>query len=297
VKRLALGVALALAGTQAGFAQAAVKPVSPALWRDPAVDVKSPARMVAFQLPVDGAKINAVFYLASGSGPHPTLLLLHGFPGNEQNLDLAQAARRAGWNVLTLHYRGSWGSEGAFSFAHCAQDAATAARWLQDPQIARTYGIDRGRIAVAGHSMGGMMAARTMAEVSGLRGAFLIDPWDIGEQARENRSAVGLDDFRRKELEGDLPPLSGTSAEALLAEIAQVGPEFDLTQTVGAIADRPLALVYAKRGIGGQYGQKLAAAKGKHGPLTAALWPTDHSFSDHRLRLTALLLQWLGSLR
>ncbi|RVU03592.1 alpha/beta fold hydrolase [Novosphingobium umbonatum] len=293
MKRFALAVALVLGGP----VQAYAKPVSSALWQDPAVDAKAPARMVAFQLPVDGAKINAVFYLAAGSAPHPTLLLLHGFPGNEQNLDLAQAARRAGWNVLTLHYRGSWGSEGAFSFAHCAQDAATAARWLQKPEIAKLYRIDPRRIAVAGHSMGGMMAARTMAEVSGLRGAFLIDPWDIAEQRRQNQSPASLEDFRRNELEGDLPPLSGTSAEALLTEISQVGPEFDLTKTVGVIADRPLALIYAKRGIGGQYGQKLAAAKGKHGPLTAALWPTDHSFSDHRLKLTALLLQWLGSLR
>ncbi len=28
--------------------------------------------------------MNALFYLASGTGPHPTLLLLHGFPGYEQ---------------------------------------------------------------------------------------------------------------------------------------------------------------------------------------------------------------------
>ena len=35
------------------------------------------------------------------------MILFHGLPGNEQNLDLAQAIRRANWNVLTLHYRGS----------------------------------------------------------------------------------------------------------------------------------------------------------------------------------------------
>src|ERR1700737_1036299 len=35
-----------------------------------------------------GARVNAVFYLASGAGPPPVVLLLHGFPGNEQNMDL-----------------------------------------------------------------------------------------------------------------------------------------------------------------------------------------------------------------
>jgi predicted alpha/beta-fold hydrolase len=37
------------------------------------------------------------------------VILFHGLPGNVQNLDLAQAIRRANWNVLTLHYRGSLG--------------------------------------------------------------------------------------------------------------------------------------------------------------------------------------------
>ncbi|MDO8912512.1 MAG: hypothetical protein Q8N10_08825 [Phenylobacterium sp.] len=32
--------------------------------------------------------------------------------GNEKNLDLAQAVRRAGWNAVTFNYRGSWGSPG-----------------------------------------------------------------------------------------------------------------------------------------------------------------------------------------
>jgi poly(3-hydroxybutyrate) depolymerase len=91
-------------------------PVPVAVVADPPADRAAPAHMIAFQLPSEGAMLNAVIYVAAGKGPHPTLLLLHGFPGNEQNLDLAQAARRAGWNVLTLHYRGSWGSPGPFPF-------------------------------------------------------------------------------------------------------------------------------------------------------------------------------------
>jgi hypothetical protein len=33
----------------------------------------------------------SVIYIASGAGPHPTVLMLHGFPGNEKNLDLAHS--------------------------------------------------------------------------------------------------------------------------------------------------------------------------------------------------------------
>ena len=72
--------------------------------------------METFQLPSHGAKLNALAYVAAGGGPHPVVIILHGFPGNEKNLDLAQTIRRAGWDVLYFDYRGSWGSPGDFSF-------------------------------------------------------------------------------------------------------------------------------------------------------------------------------------
>ncbi|MFN3725654.1 MAG: alpha/beta hydrolase family protein [Allosphingosinicella sp.] len=105
------------------------------------------------------AEMNALMFQAAGPGPHPTLLLLHGLPGNERNLDLAQAARRAGWNVLTFTYRGAWGSEGTFSFQHAVADTEAALRWLRSEEAAQDYGVDSARIVVVGHSMGGFMAA------------------------------------------------------------------------------------------------------------------------------------------
>ena len=89
----------------------------------PAGAAKS-AAMDAVQIFSGDAAMNAIVYTPGGTGPHPALVLFHGFPGNEQNLDLAQAARRAGFVVLTLHYRGSWGSPGTFSFANAAADGA-----------------------------------------------------------------------------------------------------------------------------------------------------------------------------
>src|SRR6478735_5430489 len=106
-------------------------PVASPATEDAPIDKSAPAGVTAFVLDSAGSGMNALMYTAAGAQPHPTLLLLHGFPGNEQNLDLAQAARRAGWNVLTLHYRGSWGSEGAFSFGSAAEDARTALAFLR----------------------------------------------------------------------------------------------------------------------------------------------------------------------
>ena len=70
---------------------------------------QSPPRIEELTIKSHGMRMPGLAYLAAGNGPHPTVLLLHGYPGNEKNLDVAQALRRLGWNVVFFHYRGAWG--------------------------------------------------------------------------------------------------------------------------------------------------------------------------------------------
>src|SRR5277367_7107906 len=158
-----------------GSASAAIAQTVPAaVIADPPVDKAYPADLQVAAIPSHGSVMHGVLYIASGAGPHPALLLMHGFPGDEQNLDLAQSARRAGWNVLTFHYRGSWGSEGTFSFSHALEDADSAIVFLRDPANAKKYRIDSRRIVEAGHSMGGLIAAHSGANDKAIIGAVLI---------------------------------------------------------------------------------------------------------------------------
>jgi pimeloyl-ACP methyl ester carboxylesterase len=259
---------------------------------DPAADAANPAGMSAFVIPTDGGAMNAVMYTAAGRGPHPTLLLLHGFPGNEQNLDLAQAARRAGWNVLTLHYRGSWGSPGTFSFGNAAKDAHRALEYLHDPAVVAKYRIDTKYVAVAGHSMGGFMAADTAADDPLVAGLFLIDAWDPSATAQSLSTPAGVAAWK-EEVEGDLPPLAGTSYDALTAEITGNADRFDLGKRVLAYGNRPLLLVGAERGIGAQSRTVAGEAQSAGAAAQFMIWPTDHSFSDKRVALADLLVRWL----
>src|SRR5580693_6193688 len=130
-----------------------------AITTDPPRDKDFPAAMEAPDIISHNTRLNAVFYLASGAGPHPVVLLLHGFPGNEQNMDLAYAIRRAGWNVLIPHYRGSWGSAGSFSFRNAIEDTQAAVEFLRDPENAKRYRYDATKIVAVGHSMGGFLVA------------------------------------------------------------------------------------------------------------------------------------------
>lgn len=262
---------------------------------DPPLDTAHPAAMAAFVIPSADGAMNAVMYTAAGAGLHPTLLLFHGFPGNEQNLDLAQAARRAGWNVLTLHYRGSWGSPGTFSFAHCLEDGANALAFLRLPATIAKYGIDTSRIAVAGHSMGGIVAARVAADDPKVIGAFLIDPADFAAIGRSFVDPKQREDFLAGEVRGDMPPLAGTSEAAIMEEVGHAGTSLDLVATMPRLAGRPIALIGAQRGIGFM-AEAAAAEARKDGArhLEAETLPTDHSFSDQRIALASRLVGWLG---
>jgi hypothetical protein len=64
---------------------------------DPPPDPAYPATMAWPDVSSHAAKMYSLLYIASGAGLHPTVLMLHGLPGNEKNLDLAYSIRRAGW--------------------------------------------------------------------------------------------------------------------------------------------------------------------------------------------------------
>lgn len=267
--------------------------IHPAVISDPAPDAAYPAGMEAFVIPAEGGAMNAVLYRAAGAGLHPALLLLHGFPGNEQNLDLAQAARRAGWHVLTLHYRGSWGSPGSFSFDHASQDAFTAVQFLEAPATVAKYRIDTSAIVVAGHSMGGFMAADAAAAEPRVAGLFLIDPWDPSQTAA-TLDTPAVEAAWKAEVAGDLPPLSGATYDSLTAEIRGNSEKFDLGRRLAGYGRRPLTILGAEKGIGAQARKVAADAQGANPSARLMVWPTDHSFSDKRIALADALVRFLS---
>jgi pimeloyl-ACP methyl ester carboxylesterase len=273
-------------------AQAKEPAIHRAVIADRAPDAANPPGLSAFVIPSGDGAMNAVMYTAAGRGPHPTLLLLHGFPGNEQNLDLAQAARRGGWNVLTLHYRGSWGSPGIFSFTHAAQDTHAALAFLRDPVTVAKYRIDPAYVAVAGHSMGGFMAADAAADDPRIAGLFLIDPWDPAQTAAELSTPEGEAAWKA-EVAGDLPPLNGATYDTLTGEMTGDTARFDLRRRVIAYGQRPLVLIGAEKGLASMVRTVAADAQSAGTAAELSVWPTDHSFSDRRIALADALLRWL----
>jgi pimeloyl-ACP methyl ester carboxylesterase len=265
------------------------------LYEDALPDKSCPATTTAEAIASGRVNLNALLFKAAGAGPHPTILLLHGLPGNEQNLDLAQSLRRAGWNVLTLHYRGSWGTPGSFSFANCLEDAATAMTWLRQ-EAAVAGKVDAGQLVVVGHSMGGFIAAHLAASDPDIKAACLISGVDLGSsfgsRQREADAVAAVDD--NVGFGEGLHILSGTSAEALAMEAFKYGPAWRLAGYSAKLADRPLLLLTSDDGFAAA-SKKLgdAVATISRGKLSEVHLPTDHSYSDHRIRLQVEVLNWL----
>ena len=265
-----------------------------AVTRDPPRDAAHPAAMKALAIPSGATSLNAVLYTAAGAGPHPAVLLLHGFPGNEQNLDLAQAMRRAGWDVLTLHYRGSWGTPGAFSFRHVLEDADAALTWLRSPAGAAA-GVDGGRIAVVGHSMGGMATAYEAGRDPSILGAGLISA--AGMNLFDGPKAEAVKKLGDEYGAATMHTLAGTTPEALYAEVAADPTPFTLNTYAAGAARKGVLVVTSDDGLASLDDSFAAAVTASGGSPRQVHLATDHSYSDMRITLETIVVNWLATLR
>jgi pimeloyl-ACP methyl ester carboxylesterase len=243
---------------------------------DPPRDAAHPARMEVLHIPSGGVNINGVAYLASGEGAHPTVVLFHGLPGNEKNLDLAQAVRRAGWNAVTVNYRGSWGSPGEFRFGGNLEDANAVLAFVRDAANARRLGIDPQRVVVAGHSMGGWVTAFTAAHHPELLGAVLISSADMGLVGTMPRDK--LTDFMADNMES----LSDVTAQGMADELIGGTSRWRFAEAASGLARLPLLALTSDDGLAPHTDSLVQRVRALGNTrVTVVHEPTDH----YRMRL------------
>lgn len=293
IRRQKLRWALMLLGLSLTAGGAWATAIPPAIYTDPPHDQLHPPRMETLHIPSNGVKINGVAYLAAGAGLHPTAVFFIGLPGNEKNLDLVQAVRRAGWNAITFFYRGSWGSPGSFGFAHCVQDAAAALTYLRTKPVAQSLGIDARRIVIVGHSMGGWVAVETAAQDHQLAGVGLISAADMSKDfpgAMPHAPLVKL-------LSGLMESLADQTPERMAAELQAHAAQWRFDQAYDRIGHVPVLVVTANDRYGPS-DNALASALRTRGnrSITVVHMDTDHTYSDHRIALEAAVITWLQSL-
>jgi pimeloyl-ACP methyl ester carboxylesterase len=256
---------------------------------DPPRDSAHPARMEVLHIPSAGVNINGVEYVASGAGSHPTFIFFHGFPGNEKNLDLAQAVRRAGWNAITVNYRGSWGSPGVFHFGGNLEDADAVLAFVRDTGNARRLNIDPRRIVIAGHSMGGWVTVLTAAHHPELLGAILISPADMGRNSSSPRADVV------SMTADNMESLAGVTAESMADELLRAPATWRFESAAAGLAHLPLLVLTSDDGLGPRADSLVMRERALGNTrITTLHVVTDHSWSDRRIALESAVITWLG---
>jgi len=248
-----------------------------------------------------GARLNGLIYRAAGEGPHAVAVFFHGFPGNEKNLDLAQAVRRAGWDAVYFDYRGSWGSGGAFSLANSLDDVSAVLAWIRAPANVSKYRLDASRIAIVGHSFGGWLALLGARREPPPVCVAALAAWNVGWTARHLDDS-GLRDETVSEFRDATDPAGGplrTTADALLKELTSAPSAWDYLSDASSLKGRALLLVAATRDTPDEdpamHARLERAVRDAGGTLVKSVTlEDDHVFSASRVRLAELLVEWLN---
>jgi pimeloyl-ACP methyl ester carboxylesterase len=267
----------------------AAQTIPNAVIADPAPDAKFPAKLIQLRYTSGGIALPARLFLASGGKPHPTVLMLHGFPGTEMNFDLDRAIQRAGWNVLAIEYRGVWGGGGTFSFSHTIDDAQAGLAWLRDPANDAKYLIDPKTIVVIGHSMGGFDTVMLSSDKQ-VAGSVVISGADIGGRLAK---AAGKPISALREDWGDDASYTNMTLAEMVADGAANRERWDWRRNAARLAGRPLLLLSSNDGLKPDADIAAAAVKKAGGTATEIKMETDHSYNDHRIALAAAIVAWL----
>ncbi len=216
------------------------------------------------------------------SGPRPTVLILHGVPGIEKNYDLAHLFRDKGWNALIFHYRGCWGSPGVYSLETIPADVLAAVSYLDS---GRYEFIDRRRLAVVGHSLGGWAAVLAAAREPRLQ-AVAVYGSVTGPAQQDWVPSYAAAEFT--------PWLHGITPREFVTQWRNLDQKFSALESAKLLAPRPFLVIHSRGDevIPFRDGRSLYDHAAE--PKTFLEHPiADHAFTWHRTWLQNHLIDWL----
>jgi len=244
-----------------------------------------------------------LYYPASGSGPWPTLIYIHGGGWNSGDRheivglrDLPELTG-AGYVVASIDYRLS----PEYYFPAMIQDAKCAVRFLRAK--ADRYGLDAQHIGVWGTSAGGHLAA--LLGVSDANAGWNVGQW-LDQSSRVQAVIVlsGLSDFSLQiPLPNVMQTLFGTTTPSA-AQVALVSPV-----TYVSSDDAPFLIIHGERDwmvppeqavrlhasleAAGVPSQLLLVKNGGHGlmPMGAAIRPTMNEILNTMISFLGALLK------
>lgn len=271
------------------------------VFEDPQIkDQEYPYSMLPLIFTSSNEKMLGTFFLTSGIGPHPTVLLLHGFPGNEVNYDIAHAVKRLGFNVMVFHYRGSWGSGGNFSFTNGLEDVSSAIQFLGSDIALKDYRVDKEKIILVGHSFGGFAVLLNAVNYKKIKNIASLAGFNFGYFSQFAQHDNNIKDVTMEGLSLGSQLLNNADPQLLYNEMIANQNDWNLLNLNNKLKGKNILLV------GAEY-DTVSPLVIHHTPLVEKLQATEnnitdiviksgHSFSCCRIKLTEVIIDWIKNI-
>jgi len=256
-----------------------------------------------------GVLLKGKFYVAEGEGAFPTVILLHGLPGNETDvLGLGSKLSEAGFNALTFNYSGTFQSQGQMSFDNTQKDIKAVFEFLHRQENVISYKIDTARIHLGGWCFGGGMALAYAAGHPEISAVFSVAGNDHAEFFREYArnpefqkmvddmfASVGAPAGPVRFAKGALPK------EIVKAGLDKLNPIYDLRKSAPDLAPKDILL------IGGWDDRQVtieqfvlpfyrALEKEKAKNVKIVGFQDDHYFKNSRAEVALTIIEWLKTI-
>ncbi|MFO7853447.1 MAG: alpha/beta fold hydrolase [Bacteroidota bacterium] len=246
------------------------------------------------------------FYETEGTGVFPTVILLHGFPGNDKDiLDIGRKLPEAGINALTFNYSGTHQSEGLFNFENSQKDIKAAFEFIYHSGNISKYKIDTNHVYLGGYSYGGGMALTYAANHPETQSVFSIAGNDHGAFIKEYNHNPEVRDMIDKMFDDlkNQPEIvrfgpGGTPEAMAEMEIIKLNPTYDLRYCAPMLAQKNILLIGAWDDVNVSIEnvvlplyRALKNEKAKNVKITAV--QDDHSFRNSREELAQIIIEWI----
>jgi len=250
----------------------------------------------------EGSKIQGIFYHANINKPAPTVILLHGSPGNDKEpLGLGTKMMQEGINALAFNYRGTWKSEGFSSPKNSIQDVNSAVAFLLSPNTINKFTIDTTNLFIVGYSYGGNIALMGSLNNPSIKKVISIGGADLSEIARLIKNDENFRKYFKSTMEErrrNSEMVRSQSGKAMAEELISTMDQFDFVKHANELAKKDILLI-------GGWLDKQSTLEGHILPLYRALQKSDaknleivmfndnHSFENVREALANKIISWI----
>lgn len=254
------------------------------VWIDFVQDVEYPAFNKELLLEIQGDTVAGYAFLAKSLTPKETVILISGYPGNDNNFDLAQAIRRGGKNVVHFNHRGAWGSQGKYYYSSCLEDVSELIAYLNQEEVAESLRIAPNQFILLGRSYGGGIALITGSQNEAVKKIIAISSTNYGEIMKRYTNLEDLQGFKRymkKQV------MINTNIDVFLQELLDKQETFNVLTYQEDLKHKQV-LIIEDSSKNQDWIKQIEHAE-------SVLLESDHNFIDKRIQLTNLIVDWIGA--